>query len=205
MLPWNNWFHCIGSTYGSWLPGDSRGWRSRHHREHVEGDYKYPPPPGMYDGLHEVARRNMDRCEVVLTWDQRALACRAMAEDLQFQEVEFVDLAVGPAHFHLLARFTPIGEAPGEGRRIAHLSDNGLDEFEKHKRVVRHILGNCKRKSARALCQAGLAAPGGVWAVRGKEVPIADREHQLRVVHYIREHFLKEGAAVWSMIRQLEK
>ena len=159
----------------------------------------------MYDGLHAAAGRNMDRGEVILTQDQRALACRAMADDLLFQKVEFVDLAVGPVHFHLLARFTPIGKPPGEGRLIARLSDRGLDEYEKHKRVVRHVLGNCKRKSARALCQAGLAAPGGVWAVRGKEVPIRDRNHQLRVVQYIREHFLKEGATVWSMIRKLEQ
>ncbi len=75
MLPWNNWFHRIGSAYGPWLPGDSRGWRSRHHREHVDGDCKNPPPPGMYDGLHEVARRNMDRCEIVPARDQRAPAC----------------------------------------------------------------------------------------------------------------------------------
>lgn len=30
------WFHCIATTYGAWLYGDSRGFRTRHHREHVE-------------------------------------------------------------------------------------------------------------------------------------------------------------------------
>jgi hypothetical protein len=38
------WFHAIITTYGAWLDGDARGFRTRHHREHVEGDYKNPPP-----------------------------------------------------------------------------------------------------------------------------------------------------------------
>src|SRR3954468_9029001 len=41
--PWNNWYHCMGNTYGTWLPGDPRGFRTRLHREHVEGDYRNPP------------------------------------------------------------------------------------------------------------------------------------------------------------------
>ena len=36
--PWNNWFHCMTSAYGQWLPGDPKGWRERNHRKHIEGD-----------------------------------------------------------------------------------------------------------------------------------------------------------------------
>lgn len=43
--PWNDWYHIMCHTYGTWLPGDPRGFRTRHHREHVEGDYKSPPHP----------------------------------------------------------------------------------------------------------------------------------------------------------------
>ena len=49
MQPWRHWYHCNGSTYGTWLPGDPRGWRSRNHRVHVPGDYRTPPPPGRFD------------------------------------------------------------------------------------------------------------------------------------------------------------
>ena len=42
---WNNWYHCVGSTYGSWLRGDPRGFSTFRHREHVEGDYRSPPIP----------------------------------------------------------------------------------------------------------------------------------------------------------------
>jgi hypothetical protein len=44
MSAWRDWYHVTGSTYGAWLPGDPRGFRTRHHRQHVEGDYKDPPP-----------------------------------------------------------------------------------------------------------------------------------------------------------------
>jgi hypothetical protein len=47
IAPWNHWYHCMGNTFGTWLPGSPKGFRTRHHREHVEGDYKHPPPKGM--------------------------------------------------------------------------------------------------------------------------------------------------------------
>ena len=46
--PWRGWYHMMASTRGSWLPGDPRGWRSRHGRERCDGDYKHPPPPGAH-------------------------------------------------------------------------------------------------------------------------------------------------------------
>ena len=42
------WFHCISTTYGAWLYGDARGFRTRHHREHIVGDYRSPPPIEKY-------------------------------------------------------------------------------------------------------------------------------------------------------------
>ena len=48
-------YHVIWSTYGSWLPGDPRGFRTRRHRMHVEGGYRNPPPPGTHAGLRPVA------------------------------------------------------------------------------------------------------------------------------------------------------
>src|SRR4051794_17420788 len=96
--PWNNWFHCCGSTYGAWLRGDPRGWRARHHREHVDGDYKNPPPKGKYDRLYEYSKKLMKRERVELTPEQREHACRLMAEALQFHHVELIDLCVGKKH-----------------------------------------------------------------------------------------------------------
>ena len=71
MPPWDDWYHVMGHTYGTWLPGDPKGFRTRDHREHVEGDYRNPPPKGMYDGLHEAAKRAMKREPVFLNREQR--------------------------------------------------------------------------------------------------------------------------------------
>ena len=200
MLAWRNWFHCSGSTYGTWLRGDPRGWRARHHREHVNGDYKNPPPPGTYDGLHEHSKRLMERGEVFLEPLHRVTACRAMAQTLLFHEIELIDLSVSAAHYHLLARFTPVGQERGPGIRIPGLpEDKRIDTYEILKRVARHYVGIAKKNSARTLSDAGLVTAGGVWAARGSIKPIKDRRHQLNVARYIRGHG-PEGAAVWSRI-----
>src|SRR5438093_3751255 len=98
--PWNSWYHLTVHVYGSWLRGDSRGWRSRHHREHVDGDYKNPPPKGKYDRLHEQSKRLMKRQRVVLTPEQRAFACRAMVGALLSLAVEVIAFCVGGKHWH---------------------------------------------------------------------------------------------------------
>jgi len=62
-------------------------------------------------------------------------------------------------------------------------------------------MGIAKWRSARDLTDAGLAKPGGVWAVRCGLKPIHDRRHQLYVAQYIRDH-AAEGAAVWSLLKK---
>ena len=32
MPAWNGWYHVTGNTYGTWLPGDPRGWRECHRK-----------------------------------------------------------------------------------------------------------------------------------------------------------------------------
>ena len=46
--PAPRWFHCTSHTYGAWLHGDERSFRTRHHREHKIGDYKNRPLSEMY-------------------------------------------------------------------------------------------------------------------------------------------------------------
>lgn len=192
-LPWNNWLLCTGSTYGTWLRGDPRGWRARRHREHVDGDYRNPPPPGAYAALEAQSRGLMKRPRVILGPSQRAAACRAMADALLFHDVELIDLCVGAAHWHVLARFTPLPKSPG-------IKIPGLD-FAALKREARRLMGIAKKASARVLSDAGLTAPGGIWAVRCSARPIRDRTHQLALVRYVRAH-ARQGAAVWSQLRK---
>jgi len=64
-------------------------------------------------------------------------------------------------------------------------------------------MGIAKKASARVLSDAGLTAPGGIWAVRCSARPIRDRTHQLAVAHYIRKH-AQRGAVVWSLRHEPE-
>jgi hypothetical protein len=181
MAGWQNWFHCTGSTYGAWLRGDPRGWRARHHREHVDGDYKNPPPKGMYDKLFEQSKRLMKRERVVLNPMQREMACRLMAEALLYHNVELVDLCVGGKHWHSLARFW------------------AMEQVKTKKRDPAHLMGIAKKHSARVMSDSGVIPRGGVWAKRCKVIPIKNQLHFERVGGYIPDH-AKKGAAVYSLL-----
>jgi len=196
--PWNNWFHVTGNTYGTWLPGDSRGWRTRHHREHVEGDYKNPPPTGLHAKQLEYAKHLMRRKRIVLSPEQRYVACMEMVATLRFHAVEVVDACVSAKHFHVLARFVPLPGKPYPPRVPIEGARN--DAPVSRIRTPRHLVGVAKKQSAKRLVREGLAEAGGVWGVRCKAKPIRDRAHQVRVAGYIRKH-AAEGAAVWSIVR----
>lgn len=103
---WNGWYHCTGSTYGEWVRGDERGWRARHHREHVNGDYKNPPPPGRYAAVKAQSRVLMRRKRVQLSVRAREQACAAFAESLHDDAVEVIAIGISARHWHVLARFT---------------------------------------------------------------------------------------------------
>lgn len=169
--PWNDWYHINGNTYGTWLRGDPRGWRARHHREHVEGDYKNPPPPGTYDVLHQYSQRLMTRPPVYLSTNATQHACQVMSDSLRYHKIETLAVAVDDHHYHILARFPD--------------------------RQPRKWVGIAKKRSARALSEAQLVETGGVWAVRCRCLPIHDREHQINCYRYISNH-ASRGAAVWT-------
>ena len=182
--------HCTGSTYGSWLRGDPRGWRERNHRRHVEGDYRNPPPPGTGDAFFEQSKRLMKREGVTLEWDARVVACRAMFEALQFHGVVVKDLCVGARHWPALARFYPLHRDDWIVIEMQCLSKN---------RDPRHLMGIAKKESARELSRRELAAPGGVWARGCGRRYIKNAWHFERVSGYIPDH-AKHGAAVYSLL-----
>jgi hypothetical protein len=164
----------MGNTYGTWLPGDPRGFRTRHHRRHVEGDYKHPPPKGTYDDLLIHSSELMSRESVCLTLPQQAFVCSQIVQSLLRRNIELIILSLNAYHFHLLAR------------------------FRDHK--PRHHIGVAKKESSYYLRaeQGGCSAP--IWAARSKCLPIRDRQHQLNVVNYIRSH-KDRGAVTWFMGR----
>lgn len=189
MPAFNGWYHCMANTYGTWLPGDPRGFRTRKHREHVEGDYKQPPPKGKHEARHIRAKESMTREPVYLSVPARRACVQALAYAwVDVHEIEVLAIAVGRCHMHVLARFRRSQDGPKPS-----LSRGGLRE----KDPARYYVGIGKERSAKALASKSLVKPGGVWAKRGKIVPIKDRQHQLHVYSYILDHE-KEGAATWS-------
>lgn len=169
MTTWNGWYHVDGNSYGTWLHGDHRGWRTRHHRQHVPYDYKNPPPPEVYARLEKHSLKSMKDAIVLLNPNQRRVACHEMAVKLLSLDVELLAISVDRIHYHMLARFP---------------TDH-----------VKHWVGLAKKHSAFIMKEHGIA--GGVWAIGCRAGTIADRSHQVNTFDYIRRHALK-GAVVWT-------
>lgn len=104
-----------------------------------------------------------------LTIDQRRIGGQALVEKLLEIEVELLDLSLNDIHDHLLARFPD--------------------------KRIRGWLGLAKKHASWALSKCGLK--GTVWARKCHPTPIEDREHQLNVFEYIKDH-VTQGAWVWT-------
>ena len=164
------WFHITTHTYAAWLHGDPRGFRTRHHRGHVEGDYKNPPPVGMYRSLHQRSLELLKQPPVKIEHDLREVVARAMVAKLQEYTAQVLVLSVSSNHVHLLAKM-PAGPIP------------------------KLWLGYAKREATFQLKAVGWQ--GKLWAKGGKVNPVRDRQHQLNTFEYILRH-RGEGAWVWD-------
>ena len=163
------WFHVILTAYGAWLYGDARGFRTRHHREHVEGDYKHRPPPGRYAQQEARSRRLLKQKPVAWTPTWQEILGRALVARLQELGAFVLCAAVSRQHAHLLAKL--------------------------RRRKARNWSGLAKKHAWFEARDQGWV--GKLWGKRGKQLPIRDRQHQLNVYRYILNH-AREGAWVWS-------
>jgi len=163
------WFHVIISTYGSWLPGDPRGYRTRHHREHVEADYRNPPPSGSYELRHEQSRKQLKQPVVTLDPHWREVIGTALLERLQQLQGRVLAIACAAQHAHIQMQFSD-----GDARIPIGIA-------KKHATFTAHAAGFTNR----------------LWAARGKIVRIRDLAHQRNVYRYVMNH-VHEGAWVWS-------
>jgi hypothetical protein len=101
--PWNDWYHVTVHTYGSWLRGDPRGWRDRHHQKHADGDYRNPPRPGRYDKLNALSQTLMKRQPERLSDNLRPQVIVAIVEKLHADSVEVLAACIDATHLHILA------------------------------------------------------------------------------------------------------
>lgn len=209
-VPWNDWYHVTVSTYGTWLPGDLRGWRTRHHREHVDGDYQNPPPPGKYDALHRAATKSMKRQPIVLPGEIRTTVMETLRDALQHYGVTIAVIAVAGKHAHVLAQFGENIPATGvAGLCDAHQRNDGLDARPRYLvgKSLSFTSHTVKRYVTKLITQSpgtpvpgnytSIGQPGGLWAASPDFNPIVDQEHFTNALSYIADH-AAEGAAVWT-------
>jgi hypothetical protein len=163
------WIHFIETVYGAWLYGDQRGFRTRHHREHVEGDYKDPPAAGTYERKLRQSIKNLKQPAVLLTARWRPVIGGAVRDRLCDLGAFVLCLSVSTQHMHLLAKLAEEAEP-------------------------RDLMGLAKKHVSFEAKSHGWQ--GKLWARRGRELRVRSRAHQLNVYRYILEH-AKEGAWVW--------
>lgn len=163
------WFHVVISTYGSWLPGDPRGFRALHHRVHVDGDYRSPPTPGSFANFHDNARKKMKFPPRKLRTHERAIVGKALVTKFAEFDAYLMCLAVATSHMHLLVKLPPT--------------------------QVRTILGTVKGFAYHAMHQAGY--PAKLFAKRFRALPVEGLRHFRAAYHYILRH-ASEGAWIYK-------
>ncbi len=120
------WRHIVISTYGSWLPGDPRGFRAEDHKIHSSGDYKKLPPEGEHEGLHRFSREISGE-PVILPDELLEIIGKRIGEKLKEHGHRVLALSVSSTHSHWLV------ELP-----------DSMPE-------IRKIVGQCKTASSHAV------------------------------------------------------
>ena len=152
-------YHIQWGTYGSWLPGDPRGFRTKGHRVHVDGDYRNPPPKGKYDRLYEYARSQMSKEAVIVPRELRAVVGQACLERFQTEDIYVHRLSVGGQHVHVAIDCLPDG--------------------------IKQMIGRVKKVSSHRIRDT---IPGKVWSHGCNVVPVQDEQHWRNVLRYILDH-----------------
>jgi hypothetical protein len=161
------WYHIVLTTYGNWLPGDPRGFRTRHHRQHVDGDYKSPPGED-YSGLYAKSSLQMNHAPAQIDVDYRSVLGLALIEHLRRLGGFVLTAAVTGNHVHLLVKI-PRAQA-------------------------RHWVGLAKKHAWFEMRDAGWNKK--LWAKRGKADRVDSKSHHKNCFAYIVNH-LRQGAWVW--------
>ena len=152
-------YHITWGTYGSWLPGDPRGFRTRHHRQHVDGDYRNPPPPGTYAGLYAHARRSLSKPPVTIPPDLLEAIGRRCLDQLAKEGARVSGISVAGQHVHVAVECRPDG--------------------------LKQMVGRVKKVSSHGV---RARIPGRLWQEGCRPVAVRDGRHWQNVLAYIAGH-----------------
>jgi hypothetical protein len=171
----DKWWLVTWTTYGTWLPGDPRGFRTWRGTEYVPPPRRYADPGeetyqrADYADRHATARELAEQA-VALAREHQDAALSALLRDITEIPIHASAIAVGTAHVHLLAKFA--------------------------ERRIRQTAGRLKAAATRAIHEADPAfRPKRIWA---KECHMKSKETELdyrNALNYIKRH-IHEGALV---------
>ena len=167
--PGRAWWHLILHTKGSWLHGDPRGFRSRDHRIHSNGDYKNLPPADEHLKLY-LHQKSQLKTAVVIPANLYPIIGKALHAKCLKIQVPVLAISAGPTHGHLQIEY-----------------ENNLD-------AITPLTSKLKQAASHAVRHE---LPGKIWARGGKPILIIDPAHQKRVFQYILKH-TQDGDWVWS-------
>ena len=114
---------------------------TRHNRQHVVGDYKVPPPAGMY------AEKEQSQLRITNSIGRRAAAGvaprvgRAMWQELTRRRVWLLAIAVAGQHVHMLVKL-PLGRQ----RTLTGLAMRQSTLDMAHTRLARQALGCAEQR-----------------------------------------------------------
>ncbi len=172
----------MSNTYGTWLRGDARGWRERHHRKHITGDYRHPPKKGSFEKIQRLSKQLMQRDPVRLERELREIALRGIVECLAGDGIAVLVACLDAAHLHVLAQFKDLRPR----RRLGWAKFFATKQVKQYLNAHGAAVGNFPE----------LKTGEGIWGKRSECVPITDRQHRVNVLNYIAGHW-KKGASVW--------
>jgi hypothetical protein len=127
-LPSRMWRHVILFTFGTWLQGDTSGFRTRNHKIHSSGDYKVPPPKEEQEGLR-IYQNSRDHEKVVLPDDLKEVVGKAVLQNLKKLGYRVNAVSMAPTHLlgspSCLETRTTRGTSLGRESRL-HRSQCGI-------------------------------------------------------------------------------
>ncbi|MGH7178301.1 MAG: hypothetical protein ACREJC_13050, partial [Tepidisphaeraceae bacterium] len=164
------WWHLMWNTYGTWLPGDPRGFRNRHHRIHSSGDYRNPPPPGEHAGLHRYNHQRLPGEVVLRSTAIRRSVCDAMVRTLVELGARVMVVTVCRTHVHLVVEW-PIDRC-----------------------VFKAWMTKLKIESSKQIAEK---VKGRGWGRGSKSVLIRSLRQRSTTFEYVRDR-QEPGAAIWT-------
>jgi hypothetical protein len=163
---------CPTANLGQWLPGDDRGFRSRHHKVHSSGDYRHRPPRGKHACLERHARKSLNQPPVRLGVGQRGLVGELILHWCRSKAIRLAAVAVASAHSHLFVELPVNGPAA--------------------------TVGKLKRYCSTEATRRDTALPSTLFARGGDPVEVRSAAHAVALLPYVVEKHARQGAWVWS-------